>query len=335
MTDFSYLHIRGTLAENMVYRPRPGHESSRAGRRVPGDPAFELVLVDGGGRVLLSVAPQVTARGCGNAGDPLRYGVRGTLPLHPDAAAYQLRRGEILLHAAAIPARPPAVTAPRCRESASGLTLSWGDGEERKEAARDGHAHGSTATDATGSITYGVVAVMESGRRITLARGLTEAAYTLDMERMPVPGKGTLYFVASDGVRSSEVEAAAIDVPARAPTVHILAPEPGTPLPFGQPVSVLGCCLDMGGQPCSPESVVWLLDGERVAAGSPVAAIEGIGPGTHRLTLAYQAGETYAAESSIRLEIEEPTADYRRWEELMAAELPANAPTAEYCPPPR
>ena len=106
MPSMTYLHIRGTIAENMVYRPRPGHESSRPGRRVEGDPAYQLVLLDSEGRTLLKVAPQVNASGCGNADDPLRYRVRGVLPLHPNGVAYELRRGELLLYRTAIPVVP-------------------------------------------------------------------------------------------------------------------------------------------------------------------------------------------------------------------------------------
>ena len=118
MSSMTYLHIRGTLAENMVYRPRPGHESARPGRRGEGDPAYQLRLLDHAGRELLTVAPQVTLRGCGSADEPRRYRVRGILPLHPDGASYELRRGDVLLYAAEIPATPPAIAAPSCHAGA-------------------------------------------------------------------------------------------------------------------------------------------------------------------------------------------------------------------------
>lgn len=339
MTDLTYLHIRGSLAENMVYRSRPGYESPRPGRRSEGDPAFQLVLLDCEGRVLLSVAPQVTASGCGNADDPLRYRVRGLLPLHPDGVAYELRRGEIRLYGVAIPSEPPTIAAPRCHQSANGLTLHWQPCEQpdstRGSTAPANNAYGTTQDTTARRITYSVGAAMESGRRITIARGLTEPAHTVDLSLMPLPGKGTLYLVASDGVRSSEVEVASIDVPVRAPTVHILAPAPDAYLPFGQPVSVLGCCLDMGGQPCSLDRTVWSLDGERFAAGTLVAALDGLHPGPHRLTLAYEGGDYEGGhadrvEASVTLKIEEPDADYRRWEALIGDTHPTDDPRATY-----
>jgi hypothetical protein len=293
----TYLHIRGTLAENMVYHPRPGHESTRQGRRAAGDPAFQLVLLAADRRVLVSVAPEVIPRSCGHAGDPLCFRVRGTLPLHPDGVAYELRCGEILLHADVVAPEPPGNVPHHCHESDQGLALHW---EAPHTSAR----------------TYSIVAETESGRRITLARGLKEPARTVDPRTIPAQGKARIYLVTNDGVRSSEAEVASLDLPERPPTVHIIAPRDNARLPFGQPVSVLGSCLDVGGHPCSSEFVVWSLDGEQFAAGTFVAAVEIAQPGSHQLTLAY-VSESIRVESSVNLDVEEPDGDYRRWEELM------------------
>jgi hypothetical protein len=298
MIPLSYLHISGTLAENMVYRPRPGHESTQPGARGEGDPAYQLLLLDRDGQVLVNIAPQVVARGCGSAADPRRWRVRAALPLHPDSVRYELRRGEISLHAAPIPLEPPKIPAFRHQIEADGLALEWN---------ADGKDH----------VTYSIVLAMDSGRRITLARNLTGSSHSLDLRRMPEHGRGTVYLITSDGVRSSEVEVTTIVVPARPPTVHILLPETNSPLPFGQPLSVLGACLDMSGRPCPPEPAVWTMDGERFATGSFVAALDEVPSGTHHLTLAYGDGN-HRVECSVKVEIEEPHPDYHRWRQLMA-----------------
>ena len=137
-------------------------------------------------------------------------------------------------------------------------------------------------------MTYSVVAAMASGRRITVARGLCGTAFAVDVSTLPVPGKGMLHVVASDGVRSTELPLAPIDVPERAPTLHILSPAEGARVVFGQALSVLGCCLDMGGSPCAAEHAVWALDGEAFATGSMIAALDGLRSGAHRLTLAHE-----------------------------------------------
>src|SRR5262245_29079078 len=101
----------------MVYTPRPGRESARPGPREGGDPQFQLVLLDGEGRELVSVAPQVSSRGCDADDEPRRCSVRGSLPLHPDGVAYELRRGLVRLHRAEIAPAPPHVSPAGCHNT--------------------------------------------------------------------------------------------------------------------------------------------------------------------------------------------------------------------------
>jgi hypothetical protein len=307
MTTLTYLHVRGTLAENLVYTPRPGYESPRPGKRFEGDPAFQLVLLDPQHRMLVNVTPEVKPLGCGAAEESLRFSVRGSLPLHPGGAAYELRKGDIVLYSVNIPSEAPMPAEPGCHHTVTGPSLKW---EAKHGRPSPSHAH---------NISYSITAVMESGKRLTLARGLKETSYSIDIKTFPFAGKGKLYLGTHDGIRSSEVEAGSIDVPARPPTVHILAPEAYARLPFGQPVSVLGCCLEMNGQPCSPEGIAWSVDGEAFAAGMNVVALEGLQSGTHRLTLSYGShDDAHHVETSVTVEIDEPSADYQMWKTLMS-----------------
>ena len=320
----TYLHVRGRLAENMVYSPRPGHESARPGLRGEGDPRFQLVLLDAGGRVLLGVAPELRANACSGATDPHSWRVRGVLPLHPDGVAYELRRGDVRLYRAAIAAQPPVLAAPYAHPSDNGVALHWEPCRPPEarccepaappcapgcEPARGGPAPG---------MTYSVVATMASGRRITVARKLSGTAFAVDLSVLPVSGKGMLHLVASDGVRSTELPVTPIDVPERAPTLHILSPQEGTRLVFGQVLSVLGCCLDMGGNPCAADHVMWALDGKVFATGSLVAALDGLRSGVHRLTLAHAPPDADRVESGVSFTVDDPHADYAPWEALVA-----------------
>ena len=318
MTTVTYLHVQGTLAENMVYSPRPGHESSRPGRRTEGNPAFRLVLLDPEGRLLVSVTPEVKPSGCGAADDSPRFNVRGLIPLHPNAAAYELRKGEITLCHVEVPSNAPIPAHPRCHHTAGGVALHWDDRELTDTDKKVAYApSANTWPSPARSITYSVVAVMESGQRLTLAKGLKETVHSIDVSKLPIKGKGKVYLGTHDGVRSSEVEAGSIDVPARPPTVHILTPMPDARLPFGQPISVLGCCLAMDGRPCSSEGISWSVDGQRFQAGMNIAVLEGLLPGAHRITLSYGGNDdTSRVETSVKVEIDEPDANYHLWNAL-------------------
>ena len=315
MSCISWLHVRGTLLENMTYRPRPGRESTRRGRHLDGDPAFALVLLDREGAELVSVAPQVSPRACGDPDHALRYRVGGTLPLHPAGTAYELRRHGRVLYRTTIASEPPRLTTPRCHHSANGVALRW-DAAERCEHTHHALVAASVPAPTIGSarVTYDVVVRMESGRRITMARGLTTHAHAIDVSRMPCAGKGTLLVVASDGVRSTEVEGGSIDVPERPPTVHILSPAAGERVSYDQPVSVLGCCLDMSGEPSTPEPLRWSLDGEDVAAGALMMVLESLRAGPHRLVLRYGENTAGGAETAVDFDVAAPDAQYREWE---------------------
>ncbi len=320
MPTLSYLHVRGRLAENMVYSPRPGHESARPGLRGEGDPRFQLVLLDADGRVLLGIAPEVRANACGGATDPHSWGVRGVLPLRPDAAAYELRRGDVCLYRAAIAAQPPVLAGSYAHPCDNGVALHWQPCRPPEPRCCEPVTPGCGPApgDPAPGMSYSVVAAMASGRRITIARGLSGTAFAVDVSTLPVPGKGMLHLVASDGVRSTELPVASIDVPERAPTLHILWPTDGARVVFGQALSVLGCCLDMGGSPCAAEHAVWALDGEAFAAGSLVAALDGLRSGAHRLTLAHERLEADRIEQAVTFTVDEPHSDYGLWEALMA-----------------
>lgn len=172
-------------------------------------------------------------------------------------------------------------------------------------------------------VSYSIAMESEAGRRQTVARGITESAYTLDVSRLSMDGRCKVLVVTNDGVRSSEFEIASIDVPRRPPTAHILVPAADTRVRFGQPLSVLGCCLDASGRPCGTETWTWLLDGDRKAAGS-IAAIEGIAPGRHELTLQH-GSDAHLVETSVMFEVEEPDADYREWQDLIFRRSPSAA----------
>jgi hypothetical protein len=82
MNDITYLQIRGTLYENMVYEPRSGSESTKAHRYNQTDSNVKIILLDHDNKILVDIPPQVLPRICGTFGDPTTLGIRGSLPLH-------------------------------------------------------------------------------------------------------------------------------------------------------------------------------------------------------------------------------------------------------------
>lgn len=302
MADITYLHISGDLSENMVYRPRPGYESSRPRRERPAESDFRVILLDNQDRVLVSALPGVSRNGCGASSDPTTFRIRAALPLHPDGVAWELRRGDIRLFRTEVPAEPPRMSAIQVKKTTGGLTLAW----KRHLASK---------------ITFAVVAKMDSGKQITLIRGLKDPAFEIEWHKVPAEGKGRLFVVANDGVRSGEIEVETFVLEPRPPSVHILSPRDSARLPYGQPISVAGVCFDATGSPCPAEHFSWLLDQRPIAEGTPIAVIENPAAGKHELTLSYP-WKDQRIETSAAYTVEEPDEHHRHWLDVMRNAFP-------------
>lgn len=302
MPEQTYLIIRGHLDDGMTFTPAQGYESpTTRARRIPAS-AYRLVLLDRDEDVIAQANPDVISTCVSGAFG--RQPVRGVLPLRPGAIAYELRRGRQTLYRQTIGDPPAPIRDATPARDGDSIRLGW-------------------ANDESLPVTFRIIADMEAGRRITVAQGIATREYRVDLAQLPVPGVGRLLIASDDGVRSTEVAVASIDVPRRPNRAYIVAPEADVRLPFGGPVSLVGCCLDMAGAPCSPEAAVWLLDGKPVARGRLTAVAGSLAPGRHELTLRH-GGEGETAEATLTFEIDQPDDSYREWAELVAPFLAAS-----------
>jgi len=297
MKPTRYLHIRGTLAANMVYTMRPGYESDQPSR-VEGDEQYRLLLLDDAERTLIDAAVQLTALACGAARTSAAFRVRGCIPLHPRAVAYELRRLDRRLFRCAIDDAPSIEHLHAQSEKVPGrLRCTWQHAPHQR-------------------VTYSIVARMASGRRFTVARRLMHDRHDVDLARIPAQGSGELLLVVNDGVRSTEVHLKTFELEPRPPELHIVAPAAASKWQFGQPISVQGICQDVEGRGFPQDSVVWELDGELLSRGRLLTVIERPAAGKHRLSLTLtQAGRTIA--TSVDFVVEQPDLHYEEWLRLM------------------
>jgi hypothetical protein len=182
------------------------------------------------------------------------------------------------------------------------LSISW---------KSDSHEHLLWKHDLHEKLTYAVLAKMDSGRQFTLIRGLTEAHYDADLDRIPAEGAGRIVVVVNSGVRSSEIEVATFTLAPRPPVIHIISPASGSRLPFGQPVSAIGVCHDMSGRSCAQDAV-WQLDGQPLTIGRLTAVVENTAAGPHTLTLIY-GRDGQARSTSVEFVTDEPDEHYEEW----------------------
>jgi hypothetical protein len=216
--------------------------------------------------------------------------------LHPDAVMLRLCRGEAVLHESVIAPQPPHIGAASMERIGNDVTVR-------------------AAAEAATGLTYAVAVESESGTRLRIAEGLTEPAHVFEIGEIPMTGTVRVLVEVSDGVRSSESEAGLLDRPPVPVTVHMLAPATSAPLPFGQPVSLLGCWLDESGTTHPGDARQWFLNGEPYPTG-PIAVIDAIAAGSHRLTLAGHMPQG-TDETSTEFVIAEPDHAYEDWRSLM------------------
>jgi hypothetical protein len=305
----TYLHIRGTLLENMTYVPRPGWESARPRRFAHPNRAYEVVLLDAQGQPRVAVHPEVRVRGCGEAHEPRRFRLLACLPLHPDGASYEIRHHGIRVYGADVAARPPKLHTCDFHQRDEGGHLIW-------EAE-----HGAV-------VIVKVVAEPERGGRVTLQRNICEPEVDIDLTSSRLSGTGRLLVVVTDGVRSSEREISRFSLPERSAEALIVSPQPDDAIREGQPLSLIGAFLDGTGCPIRSESAEWLVDGQTVASDSLVAAVDGLREGHHRLSLLVR-GHGHEARADLALEVAPPTAEYREWLAEFRASVPdIHAPEA-------
>jgi hypothetical protein len=293
----TYLHLRGTLLENMTYVPRPGWESARPKRFDQPNRAYEVALLDAQGQPRVAVHPEVRVRGCGGAHEPRRF-----RPLHPDGASYEIRHHGIRVYGAEVAARPPKLHTCDFHQRDEGGHLIW-----KAE-------HGAV-------VIVKVVAERDRGGRVTLQRNIREPEVDIDLTSSRLSGTGRLLVVVTDGVRSSEREISRFSLPERSAEALIVSPQPDDAIREGQPLSLIGAFLDGTGCPIWLESAEWLVDGQTVASDSLVAAVDSFREGHHRLSLVVR-GHGHEARADLSLEVAPPIPEYREWLAEFRASVP-------------
>jgi hypothetical protein len=278
-----FVRVCGRLWENMQFEPEPGWETETVHRRPTPDEAYQLVLRDGQGRVLVSVSPGFERQGCRAAAESMRYDrLLGYVPMHPDAATLELGRDDRVIYRATLASAPPTVRISGLEMSADEtVRVVW-------EAEHDR------------PLTFEVAFVDGRGRAFPVARRLEHTS--LDVDTAPFPGGGgcRVGILATDGLRSAHVLSEPFAVPPKPPSLGIIRPADGETIEPDQPMTLSGYALDAGGEALPIEAYRWLVDGQEVARAARLALGPALAPGEHRVTLVLD-GYDATVEASVRV----------------------------------
>jgi hypothetical protein len=296
----TYLRIRGTFSDDMVFVPRTGFETSYPQRSLEGDSNYALVALDALGSVLLSVVPTVSAQCCGPTGHPNVWRLSACLPLNPRTVAYELRKGGLAFHKEAIAPEPPKPPAFEVEETKSGIVVRW------------------TATSAAREQSFSLVMEIDKGPRSTLARDIQGGKFELNWEEVPLLGTGRIYLRCHEGVRNSKTEVFKFNRPLPPPSAQIISLGDRHKHENGQLLSLVGACSDPFGREAIPEMVEWRIDGRPVAKGALIEVAECPGEGRHKIELVVRINGIEVS-ASQDVEVSAPSADFIAWQQAELA----------------
>jgi hypothetical protein len=265
-----YWTLRGRLSPDNRFTCRPGiltpHPPRDALRNTAGD--LRVELRDERGQILVHQAavtghyspdhPQITRD----------TAVRAKVPFHPDTRSIRLWKGEVLLREWLRPEAAPVVDKLLLERKQGRLRLSW-QANHPNEAPMQ----------------YVVRFSSDGGKTFNrLSARLEQPEYAVDEAQLP-GGDGWIFQVAAtDGVNTTTVNSAPIDLPETPPRVEITSPPDGASLAQGESLLFSADLVAFIGQRVGVKSVTWTSDRDGTLADRFTFETRQLSRGSHRIS---------------------------------------------------
>jgi hypothetical protein len=254
----------GRCTSTFVVRRWPTREST----------GYVIELLDAGDRPLHREPALVELDETCDPVENRRWRVTAYIGLRDDAVAVQLRHDDLVLWRREIPG-PARVDVRIKRQRIS-----------REAPARLRIKYSEPADGAFLKVIY------QWGERRFHVVDVVAPTEALEVRLNARPGGRACRFVViySNGLRAAAAATRTFSLDPLGPSLTILQPRPGTVLTLGQPLSLEGQVVDpeRPGGARGRESLSWFVDGNPVGRG-PVAGVERLPEGRHRVTLRYEA----------------------------------------------
>jgi len=272
------LAIRGRIDEAGRFTPGRCTSTFFVRQWPPREPTGHVIeLIDAGDRPVHREPALVELDQTCDPGEGRRWQLTAYIGLRDDAVAVQVRREELVLWRREIsePARVGVRMAAQrvTREAPVFLRVTYsepGEGAFLKVIYKWGERR------------FHVVDVVAPTDSIEIA-----------MDSRPGGRECRFVVIYSNGLRAAATATRTFPLNPLGPSLAILQPKPRTVLMVGQPLSLEGQVVDpeRPGGARAQEGLSWWVDGRPVGRG-PIAGVERLEEGRHRVTLRYDAGET-------------------------------------------
>lgn len=266
-----YWTLRGRLSPDNSFTFRPGILTPHPPRAAVAKAAGQLLveLLDAGGRLLVK---QAAATGRYSPDHPQitrDIAVRLKVPFHPETRTIRLWNGDVLVHEWQRPEAAPVLADLALTREQGRIQLTW-------------RAHHPNDLPMQFVVRFS----SDGGRTFNrLSRRLQAPEYAVDEAQLP-GGKGWLFQIAAtDGVNTTTLDSAPVDLPETPPKVEIASPPDGTSVARGEPLLLSGDLVAFIGQTIDVKSVTWTSDRDGKLADRFTFETNQLSPGPHRLKL--------------------------------------------------
>ena len=268
------IFIPGRCTSTFFVRQWPASESSR----------YVIELLDREGRPLHREPAVVEREQSCDPGEVQRWLVTAYIGLRDEADAIQLRHGDLMLWRRPIPER-------------AHVEARLDD----RRVSREARARLRIRYSEPGEGAFIKILYQWGERRFEVVDVVTPTE-SIEVAMAVRPGGPACRFVViySNGLRAASAATLTFPLIPLVPTVTILQPKPRTILTTGQPLVLEGQVTDpeRPGESRVQEHLTWWVDGNLIGRG-PIAGVERLAEGRHRVTLRYDASEDADASTSV------------------------------------
>jgi hypothetical protein len=293
----TYVRFAGMVSPSGIFEPQVGWETELIAQPKEAEGPFEIEQLDAHGVVAARTSCWAGRPGCSLIG-PAWQDLEAYVPLQDVTRTLRLRERDLVLYEVSIAEKQPRVEVPSVEVEETKLTAVWNAEHDRP-------------------LLFNVALLLGRDRAFPLVLESRDKNVTSDLSSFPGHEECRVAVIATDGLRSSHALSEPFALPEQPPVLSVIEPEDGQRFAAQEPISLIGLALDRGGLPLPDEQLVWRLDGDPVAHGQRIVAIEPLAAGSHRLELAYEAREREITES-IAIEVMEPSDERRRWLERLS-----------------
>ena len=216
-----------------------------------------------------------------------RAEVHEVVPFDPRARKIVIEQSGRVLETVKVTRNAPSLKLGKVKKKGDEVKVRW------RSRDRDG-----------GRPTHSVLYSPDGKEYLPVATGLRGRSHTVELDQLPGGKKARIRVVANDGVLTGSSTSKTFKVPAKAPNVSILSPEPAAAGDADDQVQLVADVQDLQDQQFAENDIVWRSDRQGELGTGP-SIVTRLDAGSHEITVTATNSGRKQGSASIRLEVDE------------------------------